>query len=151
MFAMKTLFLSLVVVATLLSASDRITEESAVAQLKKTSAYQLDPSLPNRTFGSWVAEKFPDWNIQWKLQACGEVKIKNNKGEAVEEGPICVQVNIMQPGQKLVRGEPADGFHLLFLVGTGRHGLMPASKLLAARRTEGEQVERLHGLSEVEP
>jgi len=151
MVRMRILVICLLLATSWSFASERISEQAAVAQLKKTPAYALDSALPNRTFGSWVADKFPDWNIQWELHDCGQIKIKNSKGETVAEGPICVLVNIMQPGQKLVRGEPADGFHLLFLVGSEKHGLLPASRLVNARRTDGDEVTRLQGLGEVEP
>jgi hypothetical protein len=137
-------------VATCAFASDRISEESAVTQLKKALASQLDPSLPSRSFGSWVTDKFRDWDIQWEVHDCGDFKLKTAKGDASQEGPVCVQVNIMQPGQK-IHGEASDGFHLLFLVGTEKHGLMPTPHLRTASRTDGDEVSNLHGLSEVEP
>lgn len=150
MYGVKTL-IPLLLAVSLAQASDRISEESAVAQLKKTTASQLDPSLPARSFGSWVTDKFRDWNIQWELHECGQVTMPTRKGDASQEGPVCVQVNIMQPGQKMVRGEPVDGYQLLFLVGTEKHGLMPTPRLQAATHNEGNEVQRLHGLSEVEP
>jgi hypothetical protein len=142
------LFLLLAIVATSF-ASDRISEQSAVAQLKKTPAYELDGSLPNRSFGSWVTDKFRNWDIQWEMHDCGEIVTRNSKGEVVQEGPVCVQVNIMQPGQK-IHGEASDGFHLLFLVGTEKRGLVQP-KLRAASRTDGDEVMKLQNLSEVEP
>lgn len=130
-------------------ASDRISEQSAVAQLKKAPAYELDGSLPNRSFGSWVMDKFRNWDIQWEMHECGDTITKNSKGEVVQEGPVCVQVNIMLPGQK-IHGEASDGFHLLFLVGTEKRGLSQP-KLRSASRTDGDAVVKLQGLAEVEP
>ena len=147
---MKTTLVFLLLAAVHSAASDRISEESAVAQLKKTPAYQLDGSLPNRPFGSWVTDKFRNWDIQWGLHRCGEVAEKTAKHDLGQEGPICVQVNIMQPGQK-IHGDESDGFQLLFLVGTEKRGLMPAPRLCAATRTDGEQVQKLQDLREVEP
>ena len=130
-------------------ASERISEESAVAQLKKTPAYELDGALPNRSFGSWVTDKFRNWDIQWQVHDCGDTVTKNSKGEVVHESPVCVQVNIMQPGQK-IHGEASDGFHLLFLVGTEKRGLV-LPRLRGANRTDGTEVTKLQNLSEVEP
>lgn len=141
------IFVSLAMVCAF--ASDRISEESAVTHLKKTPAYELDGSLPNRTFGSWVTDKFRDWDIQWEVHDCGDAKIKTAKGDAGKENPICVAVNIMQPGQK-VHGDASDGFHLLFVVGSERR-LMPTPLLRSASRTDGDEVSKLKGLSEVEP
>src|SRR4051812_35986470 len=101
---MRWSLLVAVVCVTSAFASDRISEESAVLQLKKTNASQLDAALPSRSFGSWVTDKFRNWDIQWEMHECGEIITKNSKGEVVQEGPVCVQVNIMQPGQK-VHGE----------------------------------------------
>ncbi len=129
--------------------NERVSEDSAVAQLKRTPAYELDGSLPNRTFGAWVAEKFQNWDIQWELHGCGEVTEKVAKRDLAQEGPVCVQVNIMQPGQKR-HGDVSDGFQLLFLVGTEKRGLM-VPKLRAATHTDGRDVQQLQGLSEVEP
>jgi hypothetical protein len=131
------------------TASDRISEESAVSQLKRTPAYQLDGSLPNRPFGSWVNDKFRNWDVQWELHACGEVTDKIAKRELGQEGPVCVQVNIMQPGQK-VHSEASDGFQLLFLVGTEKKGFM-TPRLRLVTHTDGKEVEKLQDLSEVEP
>lgn len=131
------------------AASDRISEQAAVAQLKKTPAYELDGALPNRTFGSWVTDKFRDWDIQWTMHECGEIKLKTNKGDVSQEGPVCVQVNIMQPGQK-IHGDASDGYHVLFLVGTEKHGLM-TPRLFNATRRNGDEINRIESLGEVEP
>ena len=146
-----TLPMSLLLLAGLACASEHtISEESAVAQLKKTPAYRLDGSLPNRPFGSWVNDKFRSWDIQWELHNCGKVGEKAEKRDLNLEGPVCVQVNIMQPGQK-IHGDTSDGFQLLFLVGTEKRGLMPVPLLHAATRTEGDEVLHLTGLGDVEP
>jgi hypothetical protein len=146
---MRWLVFAIFAVASL-SASDRISEESAVAQLQKAMASRLDPALPSRSFGSWVTDKFRNWDIQWSVHECGEMAAaKSAKGDVAQEGPVCVQVNIMQPGQK-IHGEASDGFHLLFLVGTEKRGLMQP-RLRTASRTDGDEVESLHNLSEVEP
>lgn len=94
-------------------------------------------------------DKFRKWDIQWEMHDCGAMIEKNAKGEVVQEGPVCVQVNIMQPGQK-IHGEASDGFHLLFLVGTEKRGLKQP-QLRSASRTDGDEVSKLQGLSEVEP
>ncbi len=145
MSSMKTMLI-LVLLAASAVASGRISEEAAVAQLKKTPAYELDGSLPNRTFGSWVNDKFRDWDIQWTLHSCGDIKVKVGKNE---EDPVCVQVNIMQPGQK-VHGDTSDGFHVLFLVGTEKRGLI-TPRLYTAIRKSGDDLETVPGLNEVEP
>lgn len=151
MASMKLALVLTLLVTTCAFAGDRIiSEESAVTQLKKATASQLDPSLPSRSFGSWVTDKFRDWDIQWEMHDCGDVIVKTAKGEVVQESPVCVEVNIMQPGQK-IHGEASDGFHLLFLVGTEKRGLMPTPRLRSASRTDGDEVSKLHGLSEVEP
>jgi hypothetical protein len=148
---MKSAILLLLVAAISAAASEHgISEESAVAQLKKTPAYRLDGSLPNRPFGSWVNDKFRSWDIQWELHNCGKVAEKTEKRDLNLEGPVCVQVNIMQPGQK-VHGEASDGFQLLFVVGTEKRGLMSVPLLHAATRTEGDEVLQLSGLGDVEP
>jgi hypothetical protein len=149
MSRMKSALVLAFLAATCVFASDRISEESAVTQLKKATASQLDPSLPSRSFGSWVSDKFRDWDIQWEIHDCGDLKVKTAKGNANQEGSVCVQVNIMQPGQK-IHGEGSDGFHLLFLVGMEKRGLMPP-RLRSASRTDGDEVSKLQGLSEVEP
>ncbi len=148
MSGMKTTLL-LVLLAAAAAASDRISEQAAVAQLKKTPAYELDGSLPNRTFGSWVTDKFRDWDIQWTMHDCGEISFKSNKGDIGQEGPVCVQVNIMQPGQK-IHGEGSDGYHVLFLVGTEKHGLI-TPKICNATRRNGDEVDRVNSLGDVEP
>lgn len=145
---MNTMLL-LVLLAGVATASDRISEQAAVAQLKKTPAYELDGALPNRTFGSWVTDKFRDWDIQWTMHECGEIKLKTNKGDVAQEGPVCVQVNIMQPGQK-IHGDGSDGYHVLFLVGTEKHGLM-TPRLFNATRRNGDEIDRVESLGEVEP
>jgi hypothetical protein len=147
---MKSALILVLFATTCSFASDRISEQSAVTQLKKATASRLDPSLPSRSFGSWVTDKFRDWDIQWEIHDCGEITVKTAKGEVAQENPVCVEVNIMQPGQK-VHGEASDGFHLLFLVGTEKRGLMPTPSLRSASRTDGDDVSKLHGLSEVEP
>lgn len=143
------LTLLLLLLAAVSSASERISEQAAVTQLKKTPAYELDGSLPNRTFGSWVTDKFRDWDIQWTMHDCGDIKFKSNKGDISQEGPVCVQVNIMQPGQK-IHGEGSDGYHVLFLVGTEKHGLM-TPKICNATRRNGDEVDRVNSLGDVEP
>ena len=145
---MKTTLL-LLLLAPALFASDRISEEAAVAQLKKTPAYELDGSLPNRTFGSWVNDKFRAWDIQWTMHDCGNIKLKAGKNDVSQEGPVCVQVNIMQPGQK-VHGDASDGYHVLFVVGTEKRGLIPPRMYTATRKT-GDEVEPVQSLGEVEP
>jgi hypothetical protein len=147
---MKFPLLVVMLASVVAMAGDRISEESAIAQLKKSVASQIDPALPTRPFGPWVTEKFRDWDIQWETHDCGPIALKNAKGEVVQEGLVCVEVNIMQPGQK-IHGEASDGFHLLFLVGSEKHGLLPTPRLRMANRTDGDQVSKLHGLSEVEP
>jgi hypothetical protein len=148
MSAMKITLL-LVLLAMSSGASERISEQTAVAQLKKTPAYELDGALPNRTFGSWVTDKFRDWDIQWTMHECGDIKLKTNKGDFKEEGPVCVQVNIMQPGQK-IHGDASDGYHVLFLVGTEKHGLI-TPRLFNATRRNGDEIENVVSLGEVEP
>lgn len=148
MSAMKTTLL-LLLLTTASWTSERISEEAAVSQLKKTPAYELDGSLPNRTFGSWVSDKFRDWDIQWMMHDCGDIKLKAGKNNVTQEAPVCVQVNIMQPGQK-IHGEASDGYHMLFVVGTDKRGLI-TPRLYAATRKTGEEVEQVQNLGEVEP
>lgn len=131
-----------------LFAATRVSEEDAIAQLKRTTASQLDPALPRRAFGAWISEKFRDWDIQWKLGACDPIK-REGKSDPEREGPICVQVNVMQPGQE-AHGDSAAGFHLLFFVGTEKKGwVLP--RLQNATRKEGDEIEQISSLREVEP
>jgi hypothetical protein len=130
------------------SAATRVTEEDAVAQLKKTSASQFDPTLPRRAFGAWISEKFRDWNIQWKLGSCAEIKAEG-KHDPEKEGPICVRVNVMQPGEE-VHGDTSTGYHLLFFVGTEKKGLV-LPRLQTITHKDGDEIEQLTSLHEVEP
>jgi hypothetical protein len=130
------------------SAATRVSEQDAVERLKGTTASQLDPALPRRSFGAWIAEKFRDWNIQWKLGNCQPIKAEG-KFDAEREGPICVQVNVMEPGQQ-EHGDDSEGFHLLFFVGTEKKGLINP-RLQYITHTVGDETQQLTHLREVEP
>jgi hypothetical protein len=130
-------------------AANKISEEAAVAQLKKATASQLDPALPTRSFGAWVSEKFGGWDVQWEMHDCGSNATIAAIPDSAKDVPVCVQVNIMQPSQD-IHGDASNGFHVLFQVGTQKKGLM-APKLRAAVRKDGDEVEHLANLAEVEP
>lgn len=132
-------------------AGEKVSEETAVDQVKKATASQIDPALPSRPFGAWVAEKFEGWDVQWEMHDCGPGGyVFTGKKEAANDAPVCVQVNIMQPAQR-VHGDSSDGYHVLFQVGTERKGFLPTPRMRTVSRREGEEVEKLKGLSEVEP
>jgi hypothetical protein len=132
-------------------AADRISEEDAVSRLQKTTASLIDPALPRRSFAGWLNEKFRNWDIQWKLSDClGSESANAQKDEALHEIPVCVQVNIMQPGQE-VHGDTSDGFHMLFLIGSQKKGFITTPRLRAATRQDGEEVVPLTSLRDVEP
>lgn len=132
-------------------AADRISEEDAVSRLQKTTASLIDPALPRRSFAGWLNEKFRAWDIQWKLGDCLASKSANGeKDEALHEVPVCVQVNIMQPGQE-IHGDSSDGYHMLFLIGSQKKGFITTPRLRAATRQDGDEVVPLSSLRDVEP
>lgn len=133
------------------NAGEKVSEETAVDQLKRATASQIDPSLPSRPFGAWVTDKFEGWDVQWELHDCGPGGyIYTGKKEIANDVPVCVQVNIMQPAQK-IHGEESNGFHVLFQVGTAKKGFLPAPRVRVATRKDGDEVEKLKSMSEVEP
>jgi hypothetical protein len=130
------------------TAATRVSEQDAVEKLKGTTASLLDPALPRRSFGAWLSEKFRDWDIQWKLGTCQPIKAVG-KFDPDRDGPICVQVNVMEPGQRS-HGDESEGFHLLFFVGTEKKGLINP-RLQYITHKDGDEVQQLTHLRDVEP
>ncbi len=126
-----------------------VSEEAAIALLKRTTASEMDAALPRRPFAAWIAEKFSDWKVRWEASDCGTPS-SEAKSDAAREASDCVQVDIMQPAQK-EHGTASRGYHLVFQVATTKKGLMAVPKLRSATRQEDDDSEDLKDLSEVEP
>jgi hypothetical protein len=146
MFAALTLGLSLLCATSY--AREPINEAAGIALIKRTTASTLDPDLPNRPFAAWITEKFPDWDVHWTFNDCGEAA-GDPKVDAARDMPACVQVDIMQPAQ-VEHGHASRGFHITFQVGTQKKGLAPP-RFRFATRQEDDESEYLKHLSEVEP
>jgi hypothetical protein len=131
------------------SAKVPVTEDSAIDLVKRTSAAQMDSALPKRAFNAWVTEKFQGWAILWQMKDCGEAppEGKNDKGG---DELTCVQVDIMQPAQD-ANGVSSRGFHVLFLVGTQKKGLLPIPRFHSATEQDDNTSSPLRSLGEVEP
>jgi hypothetical protein len=132
--------------ATFSFARTQISEASAIAFLKHATASRLDASLPSRSFENWVNEKFPGWAIRWEMKDCNAP----SKAEEKDDEPACVQLDIMQPAQ-LANGVASRGFHLVFLVGSQKKGLLPLPRFRSGTEQQEESSGTLNSLSEVEP
>lgn len=130
------------------SAKGPLTEDSAINLVKRTTASQMDASLPKRAFNAWVTEKFQGWAILWQMKDCGSAPAaKKDKGD---DELACVQVDIMQPAQD-ANGVSSRGFHVLFLVGTQKKGLLPIPRFHSATEQDDNSSSPVGSLGQVEP
>ncbi len=109
----------------------------------------MDASLPKRAFNAWVTEKFQGWAILWQMKDCGP-SLSEGKKEKDDDEPTCVQVDIMQPAQD-ANGVSSRGFHVLFLVGTQKKGLLPTPRFHSATEQDDNTSSPIRSLGEVEP
>ena len=125
-----------------------VTEDSAIDLVKRTTASAIDSALPKRAFNAWVTEKFQGWAILWQMKDCGQAPPDSKKDKGDDE-LTCVQVDIMQPAQD-ANGVSSRGFHVLFLVGTQKKGLLPVPRFHSATEQDDNTSSPVR-LGEVEP
>ena len=126
-----------------------LTEDAAIAIVKRTTASQLDIDLPQRAFGAWIGDTFKDWSVRWESVSCGEAAktaAHESKSEKKRGPASCVQVDIMQPPQQ-AGGRASRGYHVLFQVSDDKS----IPRFRSAIRQEDDQEENVDRLSEVEP
>jgi hypothetical protein len=139
----------LVVVTKAVPAKVPVTEDSAIDLVKRTTASKMDASLPKRAFNAWVSEKFQGWAILWQMKDCGQAP-PDGKNDRGGDELTCVQVDIMQPAQD-ANGVSSRGFHVLFLVGTQKKGLLLTPRFHSATEQDDNSSSPVSSLGEVEP